>query len=172
MTTNHYIRLITKADNVAVAAVIRTVMPEFGAGGAGFAIHDPEVDTMYANYSKPGTSYFVVEQDGRVMGGAGIGPLGVKYPDVCELRKMYFLPPLRERGAGKALMQRCLLAARNLGYRQCYIETLTGMDAAQALYLKSGFRSIPQRMGDTGHYGCNLFFVCDLGPSDQSVRSD
>ncbi len=134
MTENHYIRPIAKADNVAVAAVIRAVMPEFGAGGAGFAIHDPEVDTMYANYSEPGASYFVVEQDGRVMGGAGV--------------------------------QRCLLAARELGYRQCYIETLTGMDAAQALYLKSGFRRIPQRMGDTGHFGCNLFFVRELGHSD------
>lgn len=40
------IRLIQPSDAKAVANVIRTVMPEFGAGGAGFAIHDREVDDM------------------------------------------------------------------------------------------------------------------------------
>lgn len=42
------IRAISKKVNVAVARVIRTAMPEFGAGGQGFAIHDPEVDDMSA----------------------------------------------------------------------------------------------------------------------------
>lgn len=134
-------------------------MPEFGAGGAGFALHDPEVEAMCENYSEPGTCYFVVEQDGQVAGGAGIGPLGVNYPDVCELRKMYFSPSLRGLGAGASLMQRCLLAAKDRGYSKCYIETLTGMDAARKLYLRFGFQRVPERMGDTGHFGCDLFFL-------------
>ncbi|HZX71850.1 MAG TPA: GNAT family N-acetyltransferase, partial [Rhodanobacter sp.] len=34
------IRPITPADNPVMAAIIRAVMPEFGADGPGFAIHD------------------------------------------------------------------------------------------------------------------------------------
>ena len=41
MTDGFTLRPITPADDAAVANIIRTVMPEFGAGGPGFAIHDP-----------------------------------------------------------------------------------------------------------------------------------
>lgn len=162
MTEPFLIRPIEARDDAAMAHVIRTVMPEFGAGGAGFASQDPEVDTMHAAYSQPGTAYFVVEHNGIVMGGCGIGALQGADGSICELRKMYFLPALRGRGAGRALLQRCMEAARSLGYTQCYIETLTGMDAAQAVYLQSGFRRIDARMGDTGHFGCDRFFLRDL----------
>jgi len=49
------IRPIETRDDAAIAAVIRTVMPEFGATGCGFAINDPEVDWMSTSwcYSKP-----------------------------------------------------------------------------------------------------------------------
>ena len=65
------IRPITAADNAAVASIIRRVMPEFGADGPGFAIHDAEVDDMCAAYAILRAAYFVVEKDGVVMGGGG-----------------------------------------------------------------------------------------------------
>jgi len=163
MTTDAFvIRPIEPCDDAAVAAVIRRVMPEFGADGPGFAIHDAEVDSMSAAYSRPRTAYFVIELDGRVQGGAGVAPLDGGESDVCELRKMYFLPALRGRRAGAAAIARCLDAARALGFRRCYLETLTGMDAAQKLYLANGFRRIDAAMGTTGHHGCNRFYLRDL----------
>ena len=155
------IRPIAADDNIAIAAIIRTVMPEFGAGGPGFAIHDAEVDAMYVAYARAGCVYFVVESDGQICGGAGIAPLDGE-PGVCELRKMYFLPELRGRGAGTALLRTCLQAARKLGSRQCYLETLTGMNAAQKLYEGQGFSRIPNALGRTGHFGCNRFYLLDL----------
>ena len=155
------IRPAERRDDAAIAAIIRAVMPEFGADGPGFAIHDAEVDSMHAAYSGSGRAYFVVDLDGTVCGGGGIAPLDGE-PGVCELRKMYFLPALRGRGAGAALMRRCLDAARAQGYRRCYLETLTGMDAAQKLYEKSGFMRIAAAMGNTGHFSCNRFFIRDL----------
>ncbi|MFK2879247.1 GNAT family N-acetyltransferase [Rhodanobacter hydrolyticus] len=156
------IRPIEPRDDAAVAAIIRTVMPEFGADGPGFAIHDAEVDAMSAAYAQPHCSYFVVERDGRVIGGGGIAPLVNGEADVCELRKMYFLPEARGIGAGAAMMQRCLDAARTHGFRRCYLETLTGMDAAQALYTKSGFTLLCAPMGGTGHFSCDRFFIREL----------
>ncbi|HVH35875.1 MAG TPA: GNAT family N-acetyltransferase, partial [Tahibacter sp.] len=103
-----------------------------------------------------------VEADGRVLGCGGVAALAGGDADVCELRKMYFLPALRGRGAGRALIERCLAAARALGYRRCYLETLSGMDAAQALYLKTGFRRIDGPLGGTGHFSCDKFYLIDL----------
>lgn len=155
------IRPIVAADNAAIAGVIRSVMPEFGASGPGFAIHDAEVDDMARAYAQPGCAYFVVELNRCLCGGGGVAPL-VGKNGICELRKMYFLPELRGRGAGNALIARCLEVATELGYRQCYLETLTGMDSAQKLYEKHGFARIPAALGSTGHFGCNRFYLRDL----------
>ena len=153
------IRPIEARDDTAIAAIIRTVMPEFGAGGAGFAIHDSEVDAMCAAYAKPRSAYFVVEIGGRVLGGGGVAPLEHGEPDVCELRKMYFLPEARGLGAGHAMIARCLDAARDLDFKRCYLETLTGMDAAQALYRRHGFTPLCSPLGKTGHHGCDRWFI-------------
>ena len=165
------IRPIEPRDDFAVAAIIRSVMPEFGAGGEGFAIHDAEVGGMHAAYAKPRSAYFVLEMDAKtpsmakssvVIGGGGVAPLEHGEPDVCELRKMYFLPEARGLGAGHAMITRCLDAARELGFKRCYLETLTGMDAAQALYRKHGFTPLCAPMGSTGHHGCDRWFIRNL----------
>lgn len=156
------IRSITPADDPAVAAVIRAVMPEFGADGPGFALHDPEVGHMSAAYSRPGSAYFVIEEGGRILGAGGIAPLDGGREDTCELRKMYFLPELRGQGMGATLLGHCLSVAQGLGYRRCYLETLTGMDAAQALYRKMGFTPLCGPEGRTGHHGCDRWFARSL----------
>ncbi len=83
-------------------------------------------------------------------------------PGVCELRKMYFLEEIRGMRMGERLLRYCIDTARNLGYRVCYLETLTGMDVARHLYEKLGFRRLPGPLGATGHTGCNRFYALDL----------
>ncbi|TAK38453.1 MAG: GNAT family N-acetyltransferase [Lysobacteraceae bacterium] len=162
MSQTWSIRPIRAEDDARMAWIIRTVMPEFGATGCGFAISDPEVDWMSRAYSAPRNAYFVVERDGVVVGGGGVAPLEGGAHGTCELRKMYFLPEARGLGAGAAMMARCLEAARGFGFTQCYLETLSGMDAAMKLYERSGFRRIDAPMGATGHGGCNTFYLLDL----------
>ncbi len=156
------IRPVELRDDAAIAAIIRAVMPEFGADGPGFAISDAEVGTMYEAYAQPRRTYFVVEHESVVLGGGGVAPLEGGDASVCELRKMYFLPAARGLGAGAAMMQRCLDAAREHGFERCYLETLTGMDAAQALYKRSGFTALRNAMGGTGHHGCDRYFIRNL----------
>lgn len=157
-----FLRPIEPRDDAAITSIIRAVMPEFGASGEGFAIHDAEVGGMCAAYAKPRSAYFVLELDGKVIGGGGVAPLEHGEPDVCELRKMYFLPEARGLGAGHAMITRCLDAAREFGFRRCYLETLTGMDAAQALYRKHGFTTLCEPLGSTGHHGCDRWFIREL----------
>lgn len=156
------IRPIEARDDARMAEIIRTVMPEFGACGSGFAINDPEVDWMSKAYGAPRSAYWVVERDGVVEGGGGVAPLEGGDADTCELRKMYFLPSARGVGAGADIMRRSLEAARAFGFKRCYLETLSGMDAAMKLYERTGFRRIDKPMGDTGHGGCNTFYLMEL----------
>ena len=166
MTLEPLLRPIAAEDEPAMAAVIRAVMPEFGADGPGFALHDPEVDHLFQAYAQPhtqhGAAYFVLELDGQVVGGGGVAQLEGGPEGVCELRKMYFLPRARGRGWGERMLRRCLEAARELGYSTCYLETLTGMDSAMRLYAKMGFHSVCSSMGSTGHGGCDRFYTIDL----------
>ncbi len=156
-------RPIEPRDDAAVAAIIRAVMPEFGADGPGFAIHDPEVDHMSRAYAAPDAAYFVVvDETGRVVGGGGVAALEGGEPGVCELRKMYFLPEARGQGVGEALLRHCLRVAADRGYRTCYLETLTGMDRALKLYGKLGFRPLCAPLGRTGHGGCDHWFAREL----------
>jgi putative acetyltransferase len=156
-------RPITPSDDAAVASVIRTVMPEFGADGPGFAIHDPEVDHMAAAYAKPGSAFFVVVDGAdRVLGCGGFARLEGADAATCELRKMYFLKEARGTGAGERLLRFLIEAARGAGYRTMYLETLTGMDAAMKLYAKLGFKPLCAPMGATGHTSCDRWYAMEL----------
>ncbi len=163
MSTELKLRPIEPRDDAAVAAIIRKVMPEFGASGPGFAIHDPEVNGMSEAYARPGCAYWVVEDaSGRVLGGGGIAPLDGGEPGICELRKMYFLPEVRGQGVGERLLRQCLAFARETGYRTCYLETLEGMKQAQKLYQRLGFQQLCAPMGATGHFGCDRWYALEL----------
>jgi putative acetyltransferase len=104
----------------------------------------------------------VIARGDEVLGGGGVGPLRGGDASTCELRKMYFLPELRGLGMGRLLLQRCLAAATQLGYRRCYLETLERMTAARAMYESAGFRKLPTPMGDTGHHRCDAWYVREL----------
>ncbi|MBL8722867.1 MAG: GNAT family N-acetyltransferase [Planctomycetes bacterium] len=155
------LRPIRPSDDAAVAATIRAVMTEHGCSGAGFAIHDAEVDAMSANYPGTDARYFVVVRGDTVLGGAGFARLcGTDVAQAtCELRKMYFRPAARGLGLGHALLDLLLDEMRAAGYRRCYLETTSWMQAAQHLYQAHGFLPLPRPEGATGHHGCDAFFA-------------
>lgn len=159
----YQLRPIEPQDNPGVTRLIQRVMPEFGANGPGFAINDPEVSQMFEAYNQPRCRYFVlVDPQQLVVGGGGVAPLEGADPKVCELRKMYFMPEVRGLGLGQQMISRCLQAARELGFEQCYLETLEGMKQAQGLYRKNGFQPLCQPLGNTGHFGCDRWFLLEL----------
>lgn len=163
------IRPIRPADDAAVAGIIRQVMTEYGAVGQGYSIQDPEVDAMTANYPPPRARFWVIERGGRILGCGGIAPLAGGPDHTCELRKMYFLPEARGLGLGTRLMNLCLDAAREAGYRCCYLETLASMEGARHLYRKHGFTDLTGPMGCTGHSGCNAWMSLPLADPAEPI---
>lgn len=156
------IRPVSDSDTAPLAELLREVMEEFGAAGAGSSIHDPEVHDMAGAYAGEGSAYFVVESGGRLVGGGGLGPLAGGAPEVCELRKMYLRPEARGRGLGRAMLHRCLAVARQSGYHRMYLETRQTMTEAMRLYERNGFAAVAKPIGHTGHFGCDAWYVRDL----------
>ena len=159
---NIVIREITHDDDKQIAIVIRSVLIEFGVPKVGTAYADKALDCMTETYNKPSSAYFVLEENGRIIGGAGIAQLDNFEGNVCELQKMYYLPEARGRGFGRQMMDICLQKAKDVGFKQCYLETMPYMQDARKLYAKVGFRSLDRPMGDTGHYSCKMWMIKDL----------
>ena len=156
------IRQICKKDNLSLSEVIRKVLIEIGVPKRGTAFSDLEVDFMFEAYNKKRSIYYVVENDGKIYGGAGISHLNEADYDICELQKMYFLPSIRGKGLGNQMIQKCLDFALDNKFKYCYIETLPYMKAAQKLYLKNGFSYIEGPIGNTGHTSCNVWLLKKL----------
>ncbi|KFF02386.1 GNAT family N-acetyltransferase [Flavobacterium reichenbachii] len=159
---NRIIRKIKKEDNEAVARLIRSVFDEMNIPKVGTAYEDPYLDLMFEEYNKPRSVYFVVENEGEIVGCAGIAPLENGDVQIAELQKMYFLPETRGLGIGAEMMEKCLQQAKDFGFEKCYIETMPFMLAAQKLYKKSGFEYLNSPMGNTGHSSCPVWMLKNL----------
>ena len=162
LSSGFRIRPIEQRDNPVVASIIRQVMTEFGCVGENYSISDPEVDAMYEAYPSPRAAFYVIESDAVVIGCGGLAPLKGADDDVCELQKMYFLPELRGTGMGARLLRMILDEARDIGYRRCYLETVSDMKQARKLYTDYGFEPLDQPLGNTGHSGCNEQMILQL----------
>ena len=158
-----HFRRIEPRDDPVVASIIRDTLAEFGCVGCGFASSDAEVDAMTAAYMAPRHAFFVVELDGVISGCGGFAPLdGAGDPTVAEVRKMYFRPSLRGRRVGTRLLQMILDGMRAAGFAEAYLETTTQMEAARALYARFGFVELATPRGQTGHGGCDRYYVLGL----------
>jgi putative acetyltransferase len=163
MTSNNYIlREIEQKDNEQIATVIRDVLVEMGAPKVGTAYEDKALDDMTATYSQTTSAYYVIEHDGKIIGGAGVAQLDNYDGNICEFQKMYFLSEARGLGLGSKMIAVCLEKAKELGFEKCYLETMPYMDSARALYKKNGFISLDKPVGDTGHYSCNVWMIKEL----------
>ncbi|PVI01850.1 acetyltransferase [Periconia macrospinosa] len=59
--------------------------------------------------------------------------------DVCEFKRLYIIPEARRLGAGAVLISKALDKARELGYTEALLDTLSSMVAARKLYARYGF---------------------------------
>lgn len=156
------IRLIEKKDNPQIARVIRCVLIDFNVPKKGTAFADKALDCMFETYQEPKSAYFVVDDNGKIIGGAGIAKLANYNGNVCELQKMYFLPEARGKGIGMQMMEFCLAKARKFEYEKIYLETMDYMTNAQKLCKQAGFKFIDGALGDTGHFSCPVHMLKTL----------
>jgi putative acetyltransferase len=155
-------RQIGEKDNRELAALIRTVFREFRIDIPGTVYFDPTTDSLYELFRASGSVYWIAEEGGKMIGGCGIYPTAGLPEGCAELVKFYLLAPWRGKGIGRTLMEKCFESARQMGYRQLYLESLPELSKAVSMYIKSGFEHIPHSLGNSGHFGCNIWMLKDL----------
>lgn len=160
------IRPIQQADNAALALIIRSALKEFGAARQGTVYYDPTTDALFELFQKRGSVYYVALMDGTIVGGGGIYPSDGLPEGTCELVKMYLAPEARGMGLGRELIQRSLQAAQRLGYTQVYLESMPELKQALNTYAKFGFEYLDGPLGNTGHFGCELWMLRTLSPGE------
>lgn len=159
---NIVFRQLEKKDNPEIAALIRSVFREFGVDRPGTVYFDPTTDDLHSLFQTPGSVYWIAEDDGKIIGGCGIYPTE-NLPEGCaELVKLYLDASYRKQGIGRRLLEKSVGSAKDMGYRQLYLESLPELGKAISLYQKQGFSFIDHKMGDEGHFGCTIWMMKDL----------
>ena len=119
----------------------------FRARTDGFAVMDVAYRTTFpdpAAFTPPSGVFLVLDDDeGNPVGCGGIraiadGPRGVRY----EVKHLYLRPETRGRGWGRLLMEGLEAHARQFGARELVLDTHHTLEAAGALYARTGFRAI------------------------------
>lgn len=158
----HVIRSIEKTDDAALGKLIKTVLTEFKANKPGTAYFDESTDHLSAVFDNPKSAYWVIEEDAKIIGGGGIFPTEGLPDKTCELVKLYLYPEARGKGLGKALMEKCFKKAMELEYKNIYLESMPELNQAVSMYEKMGFVRQCAALGNSGHFGCDIWMVKSL----------
>ncbi len=161
-TSDIKIRAIEITDNQAIATIVRTSLLDFGAAKPGTAYYDEATDDMYNLYQNPKNGYWVAEQNGIVLGGAGLLSNDDLPLDTVELSRLYLCAAARGKGIGKALLQHCCDMAKQNDFERIYLETMPELSIAVPLYERLGFQYLDKALGCSGHFGCNIWMAKQL----------
>ncbi len=156
------IRPIQPKDDAAIGELIKAVLTEFKANKPGTAYFDESTNHLSTLFTLPNSAYWVVEEDGKIIGGGGIFPTEGLPADTCELVKLYLHQSTRGKGLGVALMDKCFEQAKALGYQKIYLESMPELNQAVSLYEKLGFVRQCNALGNSGHFGCDIWMVKNL----------
>ena len=159
---NPVIRPIEARDNAALAKIIRSALAEFGANKPGTVYFDESTDRLSDLFQRPGSFYYVAEQDELILGGAGIYPTAALPDGYAELVKMYLDPSARGLGLGRKLISKCLDDASRAGYTHVYLETMPELRKAVTVYERFGFHYLEGPLGNSGHFGCDVWMLKSL----------
>ncbi|MEL7112706.1 MAG: GNAT family N-acetyltransferase [Pseudomonadota bacterium] len=108
-----------------------------------------------------GGAILIAEYQGEAVGTVGLVP--GHHEGMLELIKMSARSDVQGKGIGRALMDAAVAKSREMGATQIWLETNTVLDAALALYRKSGFRELTgDELTPTPYDRCNCQMLLDL----------
>lgn len=149
---------IEKKYDKDMEKVIRDCLIEYNLNIPGTAWEDPYLDKFSEYYSLTDKrEYYVVLDEGRVVGGCGFGELE---GDICELQKMYITKEYRGKGYAQRVLEKVEGEAKK-SYKRIYLETVENMKSAIKFYGKNGYE-LCDSVGDTGHNSCGVKMIKDL----------
>lgn len=132
----HVLRPYNDADAKGVKDLILSILTkEYPFDKSAYSDSDLyQVGTVYGG---PRDSFFVMEEDGDI-----VGTVGVKEETAHEalLRRLFVDLKHRKRGYGSDLVRQALEFCRQIGYKRIYFRCTDRMVDAMKLCMKAGFK--------------------------------
>jgi putative acetyltransferase len=132
-----------QAESATEIAEARALFLEY-AQSLGFSLcfqnFENELASLPGSYAPPEGRLLLAEYEGRLAGCVALHKLE---PLVCEMKRLYLRPQFRAKGLGRALADRIICEARQIGYRRMRLDTVEPvMKDAVAMYRRLGFKEI------------------------------
>jgi ribosomal protein S18 acetylase RimI-like enzyme len=126
----------TADDLAAVVRLFRTYASSLDID-LSYQDFEAEMLAMPGKYAPPAGALLLARRNGAPIGCVGLRPL--RFPDWCEMKRLYVAPEGRGLGLGESLVATVVGEAERIGYREMRLDTLPTMAGALALYRKFGF---------------------------------
>ena len=119
----------------AILALIGSIFAEYGLtfDPAGY---DADLTRIEKKYRGAGGDFWVLENDGRVVGTVAVVPLS---SDEVEIKRVYLDASLRGQGWGSRLVEHALAWARGHGHRRARLWSDVKFARAHVMYERLGF---------------------------------
>lgn len=130
---------LVRPDSPELWAAARALVEEYAAQlniDLSFQDFHHEIDGLAREYSPP-DGCFVLAREGTAFVGCGAVRRFAEHS--CEMKRLYVVPASRGGRIGRAVADRLIAHARDIGYDTILLDTLPSMGAAHSLYLSIGF---------------------------------
>jgi GNAT superfamily N-acetyltransferase len=132
-----------QAESPGQIAQARELFLEY-AQSLGFSLcfqsFDKELAELPGDYAPPAGRLLLAEFQGQLAACVALHKLD---SGICEMKRLYMRPQFRGKGVGRALAERIIDEARQIGYQRMRLDTVEPvMKDAVAMYRKLGFKEI------------------------------
>jgi putative acetyltransferase len=132
-----------QAQTPAHVAQARELFLEY-AQSLGFSLcfqnFDQELADLPGDYAPPQGRLLLAEYEGQLAGCVALHKLDSA---TCEMKRLYLRPQFRGHGLGRALAERIIAEARQIGYQRMRLDTVEPvMKDAVVMYRRFGFKDI------------------------------
>ncbi len=134
---------MAQAETPAQIAAVRELFLEY-AQSLGFSLcfqsFDAELAGLPGDYAPPDGRLLLAQYSRSTAGCVALHKLEA---GICEMKRLYLRPQFRGKGLGRALAERIIAEARQIGYQRIRLDTVEPvMKDAVAMYRRLGFREI------------------------------
>jgi putative acetyltransferase len=134
---------LIQAETPAQIAQARELFLEY-AQSLGFSLcfqnFDDELANLPGGYAPPSGRLLLAEIEGQFVACIALHRLD---GEICEMKRLYLRPQFRGKGLGRAVADRIIAEARQIGYKRMRLDTVGPvMKDAVAMYRKMGFQEI------------------------------
>lgn len=106
-----------------------------------FQKFEEELGGLPGKYSQPKGRLYLAYAGEKLAGCVALHPME---DNKCEMKRLYVKPEFREQGFGRILAEKIIQDAKEIGYKQMFLDTLDTMQSAVKLYKSLGFKDAPE----------------------------